>query len=552
MNSILTNQNQFSDLKDGSAGLVDPKLLLDIRFGNQRDSRDEEEFKDLVGSVKKHGVFTPVVVWLSEDKNKLELICGHGRRDAAIEANQESLPFIFREVNEQKAFEMHLAENLERESLGVVAIAKAIQHYLTLYKGDYEATASKLNLKLKECRELIELNKCSEKVLDAIKNKSITPAHAIILAPFPHVSQEKNLNTIISEKWTVKTLRERAGKAKLPLDKGVFDKKDCDACNFNTVPQLGLWGSTSSKAQCAKPICFQKKTTEYLKNQKTQLEEKHGKILLLSECDAKSLTSVNKENVGAQQFNSCLVCDERITVLNDSWSKAGAVSNSQCINKTCFSKCSQALIQEKSSKTSEPKKQQKNVRKTTENKLSPSIKTQYEKELRACSIAFYKDDENFNDSLVTASLVSHARFKVKNEYLLNKVLPLLLTMDNEQRSLIRGQAITHFLNKSESDANQNKTTNTLITCLRAEGEQGVVFAKEHWKPTTENLDIYTIEVLKKIALSIGIDKTMDAKEFNKSFSKNKADVIKFIQSANVEWNEYAPKNFTEILVKEIK
>lgn len=561
MENTTVNKNDFSTLTDGDSGKISPNLLDDIRFGNQRDDRDEDEFKDLVSSVRVHGIIQPVTVWShNKDNTRLELICGHGRRDAALQANTESIPFIFREVSEQQAFEMHLAENLERESLGVVAKAKAIQHYLTRYQGDYEATASKLNLKVKECRELIELNKCCDAVMKSIKNKSISPAHAIILAPFPHQAQEKNLNTIVAEGWTVKTLRERAGKAKLPLDKGIFDKEECSSCKFNTNPQLGLFNITETKAQCAKPTCFQEKTTKHLALQKSAIEEKYGKVLLLSECDTKSQNTVGIENVGNEQYASCISCDHRVAVLHDSWSKAGQITESQCSNPECFKTCitaHSATIKKESTTPEKVTKSETTPKAKTvkpQGVLSPSIITRYENELRNSAKLYFKNHDNFKDALTTASLINQSGYKFSKECTtkLNDALVFCLHLSCEELATIRNKATEEFLNNSEVDANHNRVTKTLIRCLNKEGEKAEKFVIEQWKPIDENLKIYTIEILKQLAIGAGVDKVMELASkdsFAKLMKQGKGAIIKGIQKVSIDWKGYAPRNLKEFLKK---
>lgn len=558
----------FSHFKDGETGTIHPSMLDDFRFDNQRGQRTKKDFESLCSSIKMHGVIQPIVVQASlKGVDRLEVIAGHGRRDAAISVSLPNVPYIFRDVDEETAWQMHLAENEEREDVGFTALSKSIKRYMTEFKGDIEAIASKLNKTPTKIREYIEINKCSDKTLTAIEDGLITPAHAIVLAPFPHVSQDKNLPTIIAEKWSVSKLRQRVGKAKLPLDRGVFDKADCESCEFNTVPQLGLFGSNDTKAECANPTCFQKKTTEHFHTAKADLSAKYGHILLLSESNSEDRNTVSTEVVGKAQYDTCQSCDDKITILSDAWGKAGALTEHQCVNKKCFKDCTanfaneikaQAKTVAKTS-TDSPEEQAKtakaNAVKTAvtakSGKLPTVVTEHYKTILRKASADFYAKDNNFIASVITASVLSQSKYSENGgRDTFNDAIINALSMTVEQRQTITKKAISHLLTTTETDANHHRVTDTLIRCLKTDNEKAVPFITEFWQPSDENLSIYTKDFLVLLAKSAGADKAIDAKEkgaFAKLTKKSKPDLIKGIQGADVDWKSYAPNNFKTLI-----
>jgi ParB family transcriptional regulator, chromosome partitioning protein len=561
----------FTSLVDQDTGVISPDLLDDFKFGNQRGSRCDDEFSDLVESVRRHNLITPVTVRLNPDTpNRLELIAGHGRRDAAKLAKLHHVPFIFRQVDDQQAYEMHMSENLDREDLNIVSKAHAALRYMTQFKGDAEAVASKLNMKLKECRELLELNKCTDKVLDAVRNEHITPAHAIILAPFPKAAQDKNLERIIAEAWTVKTLRERAGKAKLPLDRGVFDKTECANCQYNTVPQLGLFSNNDAKAECAKPACFQEKTTAHMDAKRKELTATYGHILLLSETSDKERNNVSADVVGASQFETCQNCDNRVAVLTDAWGRAGEITENQCVDMVCFTKCKGEFAKEvkaqqieiaktstdsvEAQQAAAAKKAIKTTKSTATGVLPNVVAEHYKKLLRQAAAQYYADDTRFIACLLTAALVSHAQFKREGQSFsrFSDVLVDCLSMTNEQRQSLTKQAAHHLLTETKSDSDNGNITDTLIRCLSAEKDTTLDFVTKFWMPTTENLNVYTKKLLAPLAKSAGVDKALESQEkgsFTKLLNQSKPELIKGIGQAQVDWESYAPKSFTAMISK---
>ena len=339
MEQSITEPEIFNTLSHGTMGYCDANLLDDFSFTNQRGDRTKASFDDLCSSVEKHkGVHTAVGVrFNAKSPDRLEIIFGHGRRDAAISTNHTLIPFKFFDVDDATAFELHLSENLDRSDLDTVSKAKAAQSYLAHFKADYEAVASKLNMTVKKLRELIELNRCSDKVLQAVRDKKISEGHAILLAPFSKDKQDKNLNAIISEGWTLATLRERTGKVKLPLSRAVFDTKACDSCEFNSAHQIGLFEIGDAKAECTESKCYKTKTSDFLHTTKTELAEKYGQVLLLSECNKDDRNAVNADKLGNNQWGICRSCDDKVAVLNDDiYKNLGAVLPDQCVNTVSY------------------------------------------------------------------------------------------------------------------------------------------------------------------------------------------------------------------------
>ncbi|OES24118.1 ParB/RepB/Spo0J family partition protein [Alteromonas macleodii] len=559
----------FSHLKDGDTGTIDPRLIEDFRFGNQRGDRTPKEFDELCASVAKHGVISPLTIWHSQNgTDRVEAIAGHGRRDAALHNNLDAVPFVYREVDEDQAFAMHLAENNDREDLSYMALSKAVLRYMTQFKGDVEAVASKLNLTVIKCRELLEINKCSDKVKQAVMDGHITLSHAIILAPFPQSAQDQNLPTIIAEKWTVATLRQRVGKAKLPLDRAVFDKSECENCPNNTVPQLGLFGSTEATAQCAKPSCFQAKTTAHMEVRKVELAEEYGHILLLSQTTDKVRNTVSADVVGEAQFAECGSCDNRVAVLSDSWGKAGQITENQCVDKTCFTKCKSAFAEEvkkqadavtttatpEAAATTAKKTAKKTAKSASKGALPNVVKEHYKKIYRQAAAEFYKDDDRFTACLLSAALLSHAKVKLGDTTYssFSDILVAMLGMSNEDRQKWVKKAALAFLTDTDTDANHTNVTDTLIKCLAADKETALPFVTKFWMPTDDNLKVYTKALLAPLAKAAGVVEVLDAKEkgsFGRLSKKGKPEFIAGIQAAEVNWDEYAPQNFTAMINK---
>ncbi|HHZ87483.1 MAG TPA: ParB/RepB/Spo0J family partition protein [Chromatiaceae bacterium] len=100
-----------------------------------RTEFDPERLQELADSIQAQGVIQPVVVRPLRD-GRYELIAGERRWRAAQLAGLHDIPVVVRDVPDQAAMAMALIENIQREDLGAVDEAQALQR---LHK-DFELT----------------------------------------------------------------------------------------------------------------------------------------------------------------------------------------------------------------------------------------------------------------------------------------------------------------------------------------------------------------------------------------------------------------------------
>lgn len=570
MEQVITNPDVFNTLSHGTMGYCDANLLDDFSFNNQRGERSKSAFDDLCSSVEKHkGVHSAIGVRFNPKKpEKLEIIFGHGRRDAALKTKFPHIPYKFFDVDDATAFELHLSENFDRSDLDTVAKAKAAQSYLAHFKADYEAVASKLNITVKKLRELLELNRCSEKVLQAVRDKKISEGHAMLLAPFQKTKQDKNLNLIIAEAWTIAVLKQRTGKVKLPLSRAVFDTKDCDSCEFNSAHQIGLFEIGDAKAECAESGCYKTKTSSYLETKKVELAEKYGHILLLSECNKEDRNAVNSDKLGNEQWATCRSCDDKVAILNDDiYKKLGAVLPDQCVNKVCYTNCKTAYedevkkileteISDSEKATDNQKSNAKKIAKTTtvakaKGVLPVKATENYKSILRDAAATFYANDTRFSECVLTASVVSQSGYK--NDTLTSSrfsdVIVHCLSLTNEQRMELTQNAINHLLKKGETDANNHTITSTLINCMKEDNATSIEHVTKHWMPSKETLSVFTADLLTPLLKSAKFHITIGEEQFAKLCKKSKKDIIETVLKTDHDWLNYAPKSLLQMITK---
>jgi ParB family chromosome partitioning protein len=94
-----------------------------------RRSFAAEEMRDLVASVREHGIIQPILVRPVEDSGggtpRYQLIAGERRWRASQEAGLAKVPAVVRPVSDQQALELALIENVQRHDISAMDAAKA-------------------------------------------------------------------------------------------------------------------------------------------------------------------------------------------------------------------------------------------------------------------------------------------------------------------------------------------------------------------------------------------------------------------------------------------
>jgi ParB/RepB/Spo0J family partition protein len=82
---------------------------------NPRKTFGKDDMKELVSSVKQHGIIQPLTVRMKG--KKYEIIAGHRRFEAAKKVGLASVPTIIRETSDEEMIAVQLVENLQRADI---------------------------------------------------------------------------------------------------------------------------------------------------------------------------------------------------------------------------------------------------------------------------------------------------------------------------------------------------------------------------------------------------------------------------------------------------
>lgn len=164
---------------------------------------DEEKLEELTKSIIENGVIQPILV--VKDENGYTIVAGERRWRAAKKAGLKKIPAIIKDYTSSKKKQVALIENIQREDLNIVEIARAIKELMEI-EGYTQTEVAKITGKsLPTVSNIMRLLKLKDKILDFVLQGKLVEGHARALLAIE--DEDKQLE--IAEKIIEKNLTVR-------------------------------------------------------------------------------------------------------------------------------------------------------------------------------------------------------------------------------------------------------------------------------------------------------------------------------------------------------
>jgi len=180
--SLLGGSPTFAP-KDGPAAGPPRRQFIDlppdqIRANAYQPRREfkPEALQELVASIRQSGVIQPVVVRRSGAG--FELIAGERRLRAAKEAGLETVPAVVRDASEDEMLELALVENLQRDDLNALDLARAYAMFVSKFGLTHEEVAARLGVSRPAVANTLRLLDLPQAVQEMLASGKITAGHA--------------------------------------------------------------------------------------------------------------------------------------------------------------------------------------------------------------------------------------------------------------------------------------------------------------------------------------------------------------------------------------
>lgn len=192
-----------------------------------RKTFDKESLDELTESVRVHGLIQPIIV--NKMDNGYMVIAGERRLRACRQAGLTEIDAIVKNYTEKQIAEISIIENLQREDLNPVEVAKGIKKLMDEYGLTQEKVAERLGKSRSAIANSLRILSLYPEVLELVEKGKISFGHAKILASIDDYATQIILaKKIAKDKLTVRDLekevesilgkKKKAKVAKLPSE----------------------------------------------------------------------------------------------------------------------------------------------------------------------------------------------------------------------------------------------------------------------------------------------------------------------------------------------
>ena len=140
---------------------------LEPRSDQPRKSFDEQALSELADSIAANGLIQPIVV-RENGNGYYSIVAGERRWRASRMAGLTEVPVVIMNIDDAKAAELALIENIQREDLNPVEEAAAYRALSEKYSLTQEQISERVGKSRAEVANKLRLNDLPEKVLDML------------------------------------------------------------------------------------------------------------------------------------------------------------------------------------------------------------------------------------------------------------------------------------------------------------------------------------------------------------------------------------------------
>lgn len=178
---------------------------------------DEENLRELVASVREHGILQPILVRRHGDAtDRYEIIAGERRWRAAQQARLTKVPVVVKDFNDEEALEVALIENVQREDLTPIEEAQGYQRLIDEFAHTQEQISKLIGRSRSHIANTLRLMNLPMEVREMLHTGLLTAGHgrALLNDPNPVAAAKRivagGLNVREAEAQTPKKRRATA------------------------------------------------------------------------------------------------------------------------------------------------------------------------------------------------------------------------------------------------------------------------------------------------------------------------------------------------------
>lgn len=171
-----------------------------------------ESLRELVASIKEHGVMEPLIV--AKTPAGYQIIAGERRWRAAKTAGLENVPCIVEETTPRGMLEMALVENVQREDLNPIERAQAFKRLINEFNRSPGEICERIGKSTAYVSNSLRLLTLPDAIKDGLVSSLITEGHARALAGIRNLKlMLEGYKMVLKNSYSVRSTEELARRA---------------------------------------------------------------------------------------------------------------------------------------------------------------------------------------------------------------------------------------------------------------------------------------------------------------------------------------------------
>jgi ParB family chromosome partitioning protein len=206
-------------------GILKEERFLDIAIDRlkpnphqPRKKWDPKALEELARSIQETGILQPIVV--VPDEENYTIIVGERRWRAAKKIGLQTIPVLIRNLTEAQQHEAMLIENLQREDLNPIEIAKAYQKMTQNFSYTQEDVAKKVGKDRASVANTLRLLKLPAEIQELIQEGKLSMGHARALIPVEDPERQRSMaKRIVKDNLSVRGVEKWVRRLQAPTEK---------------------------------------------------------------------------------------------------------------------------------------------------------------------------------------------------------------------------------------------------------------------------------------------------------------------------------------------
>jgi len=174
-----------------------------------RRTFSQEKLQELAISLKENGIIQPIIV-TKRDDSLYELVAGERRLEASKLAGFKEVPVIVRSVTPKEQLQLAIIENVQREDLNAIEVAKAYQQLNEEFHLTHAQISDIVGKDRATISNLIRLLKLNDIIQKMILNDLLSSGHARAILQIDDHLQEEFAELIVRNKYSVRKAESEA------------------------------------------------------------------------------------------------------------------------------------------------------------------------------------------------------------------------------------------------------------------------------------------------------------------------------------------------------